>query len=294
MALVKGKKTETETVEETKTVVAKVIPEMEEELPKKPTTSVATSNEELVDRIEELFMFGPKKLPIVETITYTSRVPWLKGRPAWIADYASHFKTSRHFIARSLNRKADYYTQKVSPGDRFNVLRSDINVEFYLLIDVSRCTLDFYYHDKDHDEKVLLKTYKVSLGSIDHKSDSGTVTPLGKFYLGDKIATYKPGVMGYFQNERVEMIRVFGSRWIPFKGINDDEDALISGYGIHGVPLSYDETSGDMVEDESCLGQYNSLGCVRLKKEDIEELYAIVVTRPTLVEIVRSSSTNRD
>ena len=69
-----------------------------------------------VDRIWQLFALDSSKLPIVETISYTSRVPWLKDRPAWIADYATHYATSRHFIARSLNRKPDYFTQKVSPA----------------------------------------------------------------------------------------------------------------------------------------------------------------------------------
>ena len=72
-----------------------------------------------VDRIPQLFATGSKQLSIVETVSFTSRVPWLKGRPAWISDYASHYQTSRHFIARSLNGKADYLTQKIHPGDRF-------------------------------------------------------------------------------------------------------------------------------------------------------------------------------
>ena len=73
-----------------------------------------------IDRIFQLYSTGPSRLPIVETITYSSSVPWLKGRPAWIADYATYFNTSRHFIARSLNGRADYFSQKVSEGSKFN------------------------------------------------------------------------------------------------------------------------------------------------------------------------------
>src|SRR5262249_27062960 len=50
------------------------------------------------DRIDEFFNKNGVKFPFVETITYRSRVPWQKGRPAWLSDYASHFATSRHFI----------------------------------------------------------------------------------------------------------------------------------------------------------------------------------------------------
>ena len=90
------------------------------------------------DLIDRLFVTDSSRLPIVDTVTYTSRAPWMQGRPAWIADYASHYSTTRHFIARSLNRKADYFTQKVAQGDRFNVLRDDKNIKFHLIIDINR------------------------------------------------------------------------------------------------------------------------------------------------------------
>ncbi len=247
-----------------------------------------------VDHIHQLFSFGSDRLPIVETVTYTSRVSWLKGRPAWIADYASYYKTSRHFIARGLNRKADYLTQKVAPGDRFNVFRSDVNFEFYLLVDVSKCKMWFYYVDLDKNEKVLLKTYRVGLGLPDSKSPSGTITPLGKFMLGDKIASYKPGVMGFFQNERIEMINIFGTRWLPFKGIEADQEAYAKGYGIHGAPMYFDEKAEKLTEQTESIGKYASSGCVRLLQEDVEEIYAIVVTRPTTVEIVKEAESSTE
>src|SRR5580704_13193189 len=37
-----------------------------------------------IDRVFQLFTLGPTKFPIVETINYSSSVPWLKGRPAWL------------------------------------------------------------------------------------------------------------------------------------------------------------------------------------------------------------------
>ncbi|MBI3508532.1 MAG: hypothetical protein HY069_02695 [Chlamydiia bacterium] len=77
-----------------------------------------------IDRIFQLFSTTTSsQLPIVETISYSSAVPWHKGRPAWIADYAIYYNTSRHFIARSLNGKADYFTQTVAEKSKFNVFR---------------------------------------------------------------------------------------------------------------------------------------------------------------------------
>ncbi len=227
-----------------------------------------------VDRIQQLFTLDGDKLPIVETVSFTSRVPWLNGRPAWIADYASHFETSRHFIARSLNKKPDYLSQKVGPGDRFNVFKKDKDVRFQLLVDMSKCRMWFYYLDQN--EKVLLKTYKVGLGKPDTTSPSGNLTPLGKYELGEKIAIYKPGVSGYFHDEKIEMMRIFGTRWIPF----------CAGLGLHGCPW-VEGANGELVEDRSKIGKYESDGCIRMSAEDIEEIFAIVITKPTTVEIVK-------
>lgn len=240
-----------------------------------------------IDRIHQLFTTGPTKLPIVETISYSSSVPWLKGRPAWLADYAAYYATSRHFIARSLNGKPDYFSQKVSNGSRFNVFSKDKQIQFHLLIDLSRCKMGFYYVDLDTGERVLLKTYNVGLGRLDEKLPSGSLTPTGSYSLGSKVAIYKPGTVGYFQEQKAEMIRIFGTRWIPFGEELGDTSTSARGYGIHGTPWVQDPQTGALVENRDGIGKYDSDGCVRLALEDMEELFAIVITKPTFVEIVK-------
>lgn len=239
-----------------------------------------------VNIIDRLFATDSSRLPIVETIVYTSRVPWLKGRPAWIADYAAHYSTTRHFIARSLNKTPDYYTQKISPGDRFNVFKTDKNINFYLLIDLSRSKLWFYYIDLDANERTLLKTYKVGLGRKDSKRPSGSLTPVGKYSLGSKVAIYKPNIMGYFQDKKIEMIKIFGTRWIPFDEEIQNCSESSKGLGIHGAPWIL-SSNGEFVEDRSKVGKYDSDGCIRLFSEDIEEIFAIVISKPTTIELVK-------
>lgn len=243
-----------------------------------------------VDRIPQLFALDSSKLPIVETISYTSRVPWLKGRPAWISDYASHYETSRHFIARSLNKKVDYFSQKVGPGDRFNVFKKEKNLRFHLLIDLAKSKMRFYYIDMDTNERMLLKTYRVGIGRVDSQKKSGYLTPVGKYELGDRIAIYKPGTMGFFQDKKTEMIRIFGTRWIPFEKELEGCSEAAKGLGIHGTPWITDPATGALVEDKSKIGKYDSDGCIRLSQEDMEELFAIVITKPTSVELVRDFS----
>lgn len=239
-----------------------------------------------VDRIAEFFQIGGH-LPIVETITYKSRVPWQKGRPAWLSDYALHYQTSRHFIARSLNGKADYLTQEIKEGDRFNVLRKDKPFQFHLVVDTSRCKLWFYYIDLDTRQEVLLKTYQVGLGRLDASRTSGLLTPLGKYTLGSRIATYKPKLMGTYQGKKTEMVTVFGTRWIPFDKEIGPCTQPAKGFGVHGTPWKA-QANGVLADTKQGIGKYESDGCIRLATEDMEELFAIIVTKPTTIEIVRN------
>lgn len=227
------------------------------------------------------------KLPFVETVTYSRRVPWMKGKFAWVSDYATHYKTSKHFIARSLNKKPDYFSQDVKNGDCFNVLRTDKNFHFYLLIDSSLCKMWFYAIDDDQNERILIKTYSVCLGRKDDSKASGSLTPLGKYTLGDKIAVYRPGMNGFFNNQKVEMIQTFGTRWIPFADEVENCTAPAKGLGLHGSPLLKNPATGDYQEDVSGVGKFESDGCIRIQKDEMEELFAIIVSRPTIVEIVK-------
>lgn len=237
------------------------------------------------DRINEFFQLHEPKFPIVETVTYKSHVNWLKGRPAWLSDYASHYQTSRHFIARSLNRQIDYMTQEVREGNRFNVLKKDYPVQFYLLVDTTRCRLWFYYIDMPKAEKVLVKTYKVGLGRKDDSKTSGLLTPFGIYALGDRIAVYKPKMMGNYQGKRTEMITIFGTRWIPFESEEGECTAPAKGFGVHGTPWAI-QSDGSFADTKKGLGLYEGDGCIRLATPDIEEIFAIVVTKPTFIEIV--------
>ncbi len=250
---------------------------------------VKSQKKEGKELIHRLFALDSSKLPIVETVSYTSRVPWLKGRPAWIADYATHYDTSRHFIARSLNRSLDYFTQKVSPGDRFNVFRRDKNIEFYLLVDLSSCHLWFYYFDCDTRERFLLKNYSVGVGRVATDRESGSLTPVGTYSLGEKVAIYQPGIMGFFQGEKTEMIRVFGTRWIPFAKQVEGCSEEARGLGLHGAPWEVDPVTGQLKEDRTTLGCLGSDGCIRLAAEDMEEIFSIIVSRkPVTIQIVRT------
>ena len=233
-----------------------------------------------VDRMGSLFQPYPPTLPIVETVSYTSKVPWLVGRSAFIGDYASHFQTSKHFISRSLKGVGNYLSDTVSRGDRFNVFKDGKDVEFHLVLDLSRLKLWLYYHDIDENERVLLKCYPVCAGRLDARSPSGSLTPTGVFSLGGEIALYKEGAVGNFQGQPREMVTIFGKRWIPLEREMAQCTGSCRGLGIHGVPWFKHPATGEYIENRACIGNYESSGCIRLLGEDVEEVFAVIVSKP--------------
>ena len=77
------------------------------------------------------------------------------------------------------------------------------------------------------------------------------------------------------------------TRWIPFSEEVENCTDSAKGYGIHGLPFIYNNEKEKYEEDLSCLGQYSSDGCIRLCEKDINELFSIIITHPTLIEITK-------
>jgi hypothetical protein len=113
------------------------------------------------------------------------------------------------------------------------------------------------------------------------------LTPLGTFSLGSRVAIYKPKVSGFHNGKKIEMVRVFGSRWIPFDKEIANTTAPAKGFGLHGVPW-VENKKGELIQDKNSLGKYESDGCIRCATDDMEEIFAIVITKPTVVEIVKN------
>lgn len=95
----------------------------------------------------------------------------------------------------------------------------------------------------------IIKTYTVSTG----KDNS---TPVGTFKIKDKIVNppwFKPGASEPIPPQSPE--NILGTRWMGFD---------LPTYGIHGT-----------VQPQS-LGQQVTNGCVRMRNEDVEELYSFL------------------
>ena len=130
--------------------------------------------------------------------------------------------------------------------------------DFRIVVERSTCRM--FLLDSDG----AFKRYYTGLGM------PGYETTLGSYTIGNKQKDptwFKPGSepipAGDPRNE-------LGTRWMP---LMPQEEGLPTDLGIHGT-----------IEPET-IGQYKSHGCPRLKKEDVEELYDLVV-RSTPVLIV--------
>ena len=144
----------------------------------------------------------------------------------------------KHGVTTGLIRAANGIS-----GDRLDIGQK-LKIPTYKLsiqIDKSDNTLTLRADDD------VLKTYIVATGT-------NNSTPVGTFKVTDKLENptwYKAGAVvapGSADNQ-------LGTRWI---GIN------LKGYGIHGTI------------DPGSLGKQITAGCVRMKNEDVEELYRLV------------------
>lgn len=125
---------------------------------------------------------------------------------------------------------------------------------------VERATCRLYLLDKDG----LFKRYRVGLGK------PGYETTLGKYTIGNKQKDptwFRPGGSPVPPNDPENEL---GTRWMP---LVPAEPGLPTDLGIHGT-----------IAPET-IGHYASRGCPRLVKEDVEELFDLIV-RSTPVEIV--------
>lgn len=145
----------------------------------------------------------------------------------------------KHGVTPEMIRKVNTLSDdRIRPKQKIKIP----NYKFSAIVDKSLNTLVL------KGDEVVLKTYVVSTGTDNS-------TPVGVFKVTDKLINptwYKAGAIiksGQPENE-------LGSRWL---GIS------VKGYGIHGT-----------IHPETLGGQITA-GCVRMKNEDVEELYSYLV-----------------
>ena len=157
---------------------------------------------------------------------------------------AKKFNINYAFIMRINNKPRTL----IKIGERLKILKGELS----LLVDKSDYTLTILLNGH------YIKQYPVGIG----KSDK---TPVGVFIVDNKLVHptwYAPdGVYPYGHPKNV-----LGTRWIGFEDKND-----LYGYGIHGTA------------NPDSIGKDMSNGCIRMKNENVEELFDFVKSKTRVV-----------
>jgi len=132
--------------------------------------------------------------------------------------------------------------------------------DFRVVIERSKCRIFLL------DGNGIFKRYSCGLGKPGHE------TTLGVYKIGNKEKDpvwHKPGEGPIPAGDPRNLL---GTRWMPLVPV---QEGLPKDLGIHGAP------------DPTTVGSFTSNGCARMKMEEVEELYDLIV-RSTPVQIVET------
>jgi LysM repeat protein len=161
-----------------------------------------------------------------------------------LSKIASEFNTTYELIMKVNNKGR----QLIRVGERLKILNGEIS----LLVDKSDFTLTVLLNDR------FIKQYPIGIGMFDK-------TPEDVFVVKDKLKNpvwYSPEGVYEYGDPR----NLLGTRWMGFEDKGD-----FYGYGIHGT------------NDPETVGKASSNGCIRLKNEDVEELFNFVKIKTKVV-----------
>lgn len=144
-----------------------------------------------------------------------------------------------------------------------------INGPFHARIVKSDYRMDVFLRGPD-GLPIYVKSYPVGLGQADS-------TPLGRWRIepGKKVVNpdwKNPRTGEYFRRDDPD--NPIGEYWLALEGI-DEQTRGVPGYGIHGTV------------DPDSIGEQASMGCIRLRNADVEEVFHMFVGGESTVEIVR-------
>lgn len=137
---------------------------------------------------------------------------------------------------------------------------------FHAVVDKSDFRLDLYLGSGA--ERVYVTSYPVGLGEFDS-------TPIGRFRVrrGSKLINPRwanPRTGELFEAD--DPANPIGEHWIGLEGLDEAVRDLV-GYGIHGT-----------IEPES-IGTQSSMGCVRMRPEDVAVVYEVLMEGSSVIEI---------
>jgi len=178
------------------------------------------------------------------------RLPWPMAEKQ---EYVVQTNDAIKFIARKFGTTVEMIVKgnelkrpdMIRPGQRLKVFAGKLEI----VVNKSRHDLLLSANGR------FFKRYSVATGRYEK-------TPVGSFIIVDRI----PEPPWHRDDGKVipygDKENILGTRWMAIKATGATPE--IRGYGIHGT---WDNTS---------IGKSESAGCIRLKNEDVEELFEMV------------------
>jgi lipoprotein-anchoring transpeptidase ErfK/SrfK len=178
-------------------------------------------------------------------------------------------------IARKRELATDWrFIQRVNRISNPNALRAGQTLKlvkgpFHAVVNKSTFRTDIFAGAPDDPANWLfIKSYTVGLGE-------GNSTPVGNYVVKKGSKLIDPPWTNPRTGERFasnDPKNPIGEHWIGWQGVGDS--TVNQGYGFHGTI------------DPASIGQQMSMGCARMKAEDVAELYEMLVEEVSVVRVL--------
>ena len=178
-----------------------------------------------------------------------------------LARIAPQYKVPFQFLER-IN---DVDARRLQAGKPIKVIKGP----FHARVSKRDYRMDVFLRAPD-GSPLYVKSYPVGIGA-----DDSTPTGLWRIEPGKKVKNpdwRNPRTGEYYSRDDPD--NPIGEYWMALEGIDEDTRG-VRGYGIHGTV------------DPGSIGDAASMGCIRLRDADIDELFTMFAGGETTVEIVR-------
>jgi len=194
--------------------------------------------------------------------------PIVKLHKVQSGEYLSTIGNTYRIPYQLIERINNIDARRLQAGQALQVITGPVHAQ----IDKSDYRMDLYVEDPD-GLRIYLKSYTVGLGEFDS-------TPIGKWMVkpGSKVGPANGGPS--WRNPRTGKVYdrndpdiPIGEYWMALEGI-DDKTRGKKGYGIHAT------------NDPESIGRQESMGCIRMRDEDVDEVFYTLFEGSSIVEIV--------
>jgi lipoprotein-anchoring transpeptidase ErfK/SrfK len=214
----------------------------------------AATAKQLMAETNKTLVFGPRRI---------SDDPWTGGHQVVPGDnlqkIAFKYGLTPEFLLR-VNGLSD--ARKLRAGAAIKVVQGP----FHAIVNKKSFAMDVYLGSPGEKNALYVTTFPVGLG----KDDS---TPTGTWIIEQRIPNPKWwGARGLPPIEAGDPKNPLGKYWLALAGIDGKAEGQQS-YGIHGTN-----------EPES-IGKQASMGCIRMKNEDIAIVYELLVAGKSTVVV---------